>query len=470
MTTKTFRPHPVAAAVGAAAFALIAGPAFGAGFALQENSGSGLGNAYAGGAAVAEDASTIWTNPAGMSKLPRLEAAAALHIITPVTKFRNEDSLPAAFQQLGNDGGDAGSTAFVPNLYLNVPINPQWNFGLGVNGPFGLVTEYNNDWIGRFQAIKSDVKTINVNPAVSWKIVPTFAVGVGVDWQRIEATLTSNVNYSAGIVQAATTAAAQGLIPASLVPTIRDATPGLQSFTSVDGDDDAWGWNIGALWDVMPNTRIGAHYRSSIKYKLKGSVDFDNPTLPTLPPTLAPVVQNLANAVNAQLADGGVTADIKLPDIANLSIFSRLSDRWDVMADLQFTRWSTIKDLTFVRTTGAVLQTTPENFDDSWRVSVGANYRYTDAWMFRGGLAWDQTPVNTTDRTPRLPDEDRVWLSFGAQYKWNNNLKVDGGFTYIWVDKADMNQNAGSTAANGLIKGHYDAYVTIFSAQLTYTF
>jgi long-chain fatty acid transport protein len=90
--------------------------------------------------------------------------------------------------------------------------------------------------------------------------------------------------------------------------------------------------------------------------------------------------------------------------------------------------------------------------------------------MFRGGLAWDQTPVNTTDRTPRLPDEDRVWLSFGAQYKWNNNLKVDGGFTYIWVDKADMNQNAGSTAANGLIKGHYDAYVTIFSAQLTYTF
>jgi len=203
-------------------------------------------------------------------------------------------------------------------------------------------------------------------------------------------------------------------------------------------------------------------------------MSFDNPALPTLPPTLAPAVQNLANAVNAQLANGGITADIELPDIANLSFFSRLNDRWDIMGDVQYTRWSTIKDLTIVRTTGAVLQSTPLNFDDVWRFSLGANYRYDDKWMFRTGIAWDETPVPEADRIVRLPDESRFWLSLGAQYKWNNNLKLDGGFTYIWVDNAGINQGAGSLTPigfpNGVVRGSYDSFVTIFSAQLTYTF
>ncbi|HKU87669.1 MAG TPA: outer membrane protein transport protein, partial [Casimicrobiaceae bacterium] len=423
-----------------------------------------------GGAASAEDASTLWANPAGMSRLASPQIAGAVHLITPVFKFRDDGSQPAAFQALGGTGGDAGSLNVVPNLYAVMPLNAQWSVGVGVNAPFGLVTEYDSDWLGRFQGIKSDIKTINVNPSVSWRVTNTFAVGVGVNWQRVDAELTQRLNYSAALGQAAGQAAAAGLIPASLVPTIVAATPGLQSDVKVEGDDSAWGWNIGFLWDVTPQTRVGAHYRSSLKYDVTGNVNFDNPSLPTLPPALAPVVATLATAVNGQLANGGIKADIELPDVANLSIFHRLSDRWDVMADLQFTRWSTFKELKFVRSTGAVLSTTPENFDDAWRVSAGATYHWNDAWSFRGGLAWDQSPVNTTDRTVRLPDEDRVWIAVGAQYKFNRNLAVDAGFVYIDVQNSDINQNAGSTAANGLVKGHYDANVTIFSAQLTYTF
>ena len=108
--------------------------------------------------------------------------------------------------------------------------------------------------------------------------------------------------------------------------------------------------------------------------------------------------------------------------------------------------------------------------DDAWRVSVGATYHWNDAWSFRGGLAWDQTPVNLTDRTVRLPDEDRVWIAVGAQYRFNRNLALDAGFVYIPIKTPDISQNGGSTAANGLVKGHYDANVTVFSAQLTYTF
>jgi long-chain fatty acid transport protein len=140
------------------------------------------------------------------------------------------------------------------------------------------------------------------------------------------------------------------------------------------------------------------------------------------------------------------------------------------MGDVQFTRWSTFKELRFVRTSGGLLSNTPENFDDAWRVAVGATYHWNDAWSFRGGLAYDQTPTNTPDRTPRLPDEDRYWISVGAQYKFSRNLALDTGFVYIPIKSPDISQNAGSTAANGLIKGSYDANVTVFSAQLTYTF
>jgi long-chain fatty acid transport protein len=178
----------------------------------------------------------------------------------------------------------------------------------------------------------------------------------------------------------------------------------------------------------------------------------------------------LAAGVNAQLQNGGVKADIELPDIANVSVFTRLDDRWDLMADVQFTRWSTFKELKFVRTSGGLLSNTPENFDDAWRISVGATYHWNDAWSFRGGLAWDQTPTNTPDRTPRLPDEDRFWIAVGAQYKFSRNLALDAGLTYIPIKSPDISQNAGSTAANGLIKGSYDANVTVISAQMTYTF
>ena len=190
-----------------------------------------------------------------------------------------------------------------------------------------------------------------------------------------------------------------------------------------------------------------------------------------LPSADTPLTSNINNGF---LYNGGIKADITLPAIVNVSIFHRLNDRWDLMGDVQWTGWSSIPVLNFVRTDGPLsgqsLSNTPENFDDAWRVSAGANYRYSDRWMFRGGIAFDQSPVNTTDRTPRLPDEDRWWFSFGAQYKYSNQLKFDGGFTYIQSSDASMSQNAGNQNASGLIKGNYEANVTIFSVQATYTF
>ena len=164
MDAITFTRTRIATAIGGIAVALAAGQAFGAAFALQENSGSGLGNAFAGGAASAEDVSTIWANPAGMSRFATPQIAGAVHFVTPSFKFKDNGSQPAAFQPLGGTGGDAGDLAIIPNLYAAMPINSQWAVGIGINAPFGLVTEYDSNWLGRFQGVKSDIKTINVNP------------------------------------------------------------------------------------------------------------------------------------------------------------------------------------------------------------------------------------------------------------------------------------------------------------------
>ena len=469
MTPTTFRPRRIAAAV-AAACALGAGQAYGAAFALQENSGSGLGNAFAGGAAATEDVSSMWSNAATLSKRGTMEGALALHIVTPSIEFRNGASQPAFGQPLGGTGGDAGGPNFIPNMYFAMPINRQWTFGVGVNAPFGLVTEYDGDWLGRYQGVKSEIKTINVNPAISFKPTDNIAIGVGVNWQKIDAEFTNKVNYSGAIATAAQAAAAAGQIPAAAVPGVIAATAGQDSSAKVEGDDDAWGWNIGILVDLAPTTRVGASYRSEIEYEISGNASFDNPVI-AVPPTIEPIVGALTGAINSTvLYNTGIRSDVTLPAILNLSIFHQLNDRWDLMADAQWTGWSSIKELKFVRSDGTVLSNTPENFDDAWRLSVGANYRHNDKWMFRGGIAWDQSPVNTTDRTPRLPDEDRWWFSVGTQYKHSRNLKFDAGFTYINSKDASISQNAGSTAANGLIDGKYDASVTIFSVQGTYTF
>ncbi len=471
MQSNQIRRTRVAAAVAGLALALGAGQAFGAAFALQEQSVSGQGNAYAGGAAAAEDASTVWSNPAGMSRISTVQIVAGLNIITPSIKFNDNGNSQAAFNQpLGGTGGNAGSTAYVPNLYVVVPINPQFAFGLGIGAPFGLVTEWDSTWLGRYQAIKSDVKTLNVNPALSWKIAPNFSVGVGVDYQQVKATFTSAVNYSGALAQGAQQAAAGGLIPPQSVAPFVAATGGLDSFADINGDDSAWGWNLGAIWDISPDMRVGAHYRSSLKYTVQGNASFTNPTLPPLGP-LAPIGAAVSTAVNAAaLYNSGVTASIELPSITNVSFFGHVAPKWDVMADVQFTNWSTIQDLTFVRTNGVTLQSTPEHFKDVWRFAIGTSYYLDNNWKLRAGVAYDQSPVQDAYRTPRLPDGDRTWLSLGAQYTLDAHLKFDGGFTYIWGGTPTTNQNAGSTTQYGLIAGDYKPTVTIFGLSATYSF
>ncbi len=465
---------PVTPRILVAALTLACGSmmAHASGFQLGETSVSGLGNAYAGGAAQAQDATTLWSNPAGMSRIGESQVNGVLHLIVPSLKFRNEASTAAMGQGLGGNGGDAGSLAPVPNFYIVKPIDSRISIGLGVTAPWGLVTEYDAGWAGRFQAIKSSIKTMNVNPSLSWKASDALALGLGLNIQHMSAEFTNQVNYAGALLSAA---ALNGIAPGSAgFNAIAAATAGLESGARVKGSDNAYGWNAGLLWSLDEQTRIGLHYRSSMKYRLDGTAAFSNPAIPVGAPAVTALLANGVNA--ARLFDSRITSDVKIPAIVNLSYFRQIDDRWDLMADAQWTQWSTIKNLTFIRANGAVLQNTPENFKNTWKLAVGANYHFSPQWTFRGGLAFDKSPVQEINLTARLPDADRTMLTLGAQYTMNPKVTIDMGAGYIFIKTAKINANGGNPGdaaaalANGLISGHYDSRAVILSAQVNYRF
>ncbi len=442
----------IAGAVVCALAALGAGhEARASGFALHEQGASGLGNAYAGAGAVAEDATTVYWNPAGMA---RLGSGKHLSIggvyIDPSTKFSNNGSTIAGASNAAStgNGGDAGKSAIVPNLFFAMDLNDRWNVGLAVSSPFGLKTSYDQSWIGRFQGISSEVKTVNVNPAVSFKLSDSASIGGGISYQYGKIDLLTGANYS-GV--------AFGNGAGALVGNLTGVEG--QNKTSVDGD--AWGFNIGGLFNLGAASRVGIHYRSSLKYNLHGTTTFSN----------VPAGFALAPALAAATANGNVNLSLRTPDDLSFSLAHKLSDRWELLGDATWTHWARIQSIPVVRDTGATVGTPLTfNFKDTWRLSAGANYRMDPKWTLKMGVAYDQTPVpNAESRSVRLPDSDRYWLSFGARYAVTDRDDLNFGYTYIWARDANINNNQAASAA-GIITGTYKAHVQILGVQYQHTF
>ena len=405
-----------------------------AGFALIEQSASGMGNAFAGAAATAEDASTVFYNPAGMSQLKQPQVVVSGHAISLSAKFSGSATNPGLLgggTGSGGNGGDAGGVSFVPNAYFVMPIGEKFNFGVGVNAPFGLKTEYDDNWVGRFQGIKSDLKAINVNPSLSYKLSDSFAVGIGLNYQKLDAELTNAVLLG----------------------------PGTEGRAKLKADDDGWGWNAGVLFNLTPATKIGASYRSQIKYNLTGTTTVTTAAGAVVPP-----------------AGGPTNADITLPDMFSLSVSHQLSEDWEILGDITYTKWSKIKTVNVVNsTTGANRDVLTLNFDDSYRVSIGANYKYSESLTLKGGIAYDQSPVQDQSRTVRLPDNDRTWLAVGAKYKVTKNAAIDAGYAHLFIKNAPINNTRGQLGlpagfGNTTVTGSYKGSVDILSVQYTQSF
>ncbi|MCL5060705.1 MAG: outer membrane protein transport protein [Candidatus Thermoplasmatota archaeon] len=385
-----------------------------AGFALIEQNASGLGNAYAGAAAVAQDASTVYFNPAGMTQLPDRQVVVAGHLIKPKAEFSGVGKFIASDTFIpGNQGGDAGGWALVPNAYFAFRLTPDVHLGVGLNSPFGLKTEYDPDWIGRYQAIQSEVKTININPSIACKVSDTLSLGVGLNIQWIQAVLTNRIPILG------------------------------QPLVTIKGDDYGWGYNLGALWQLAPATRIGLSYRSEVDYTLEGTSSTSDPGAASL--------------------NGPVTAAVTLPDSASLSLFRKLSPKWDLLADVTWTGWSDFDDLPI---RGAVDKTTLENWKDVLRYSLGATWHVSDQLSLRGGVAYDEAPVSDIYRTPRIPDGARTWVAVGGRYRLSGKSVLDFGYAHLFVNAPGLQSSDNGTT----LKGEYDSQVDILSAQFTHNF
>ncbi len=436
----------------------IASLAQASGFAIIEHSATGMGNAFAGGSAIAEDASTVYFNPAGMMRLEGTQLVNAIHIIDPEADFDNKGSTlnPAVGGGfISGPDDDGGDLAYVPNLYITHRLNNSWALGLGLNAPFGLTTDYNNNWVGRYTAVKSELLTVNINPSIAYRMSDQFSVGVGMNVQYADVELTNALDSSTiclATAAAPVCGANWGL-----------GTPGNRAVDSkqkLTGDDWSLGWNFGALYEPRDDLRFGLHYRTKMSHEVEGNVKFMK----------SPEFDAFVGAVMPPgvFVNQDASARLTLPETVSVSAVVDLTDEWTIMGDVTWTHWSRFEELVVKFDQNQPTSVIPEDWEDTYRYSVGARYQ-RDKLTLRTGVAYDETAIKgKIERTPRIPGNDRLWLSFGIGYQIFDRTKLDFGYSHLFVDDTDI-QNTDASFGH-TVKGEYDASVNIYSLQVTYNF
>ena len=415
--------------------------ALASGFAISEQSVSGLGNAFSGAGAIAEDASTIFFNPAGLTLLKGNSLVGAGSLIIPSINFTNQGSVTVTGQPLsGGNGGNPGKTVLIPNLYTSWSLSEEVKLGLGVNSPFGLVTEFEEGWVGRYQGLRSSLTTININPTVAVRLAEMVSFGFGLNVQYADAELSNAIDF--GTIGANT--------PLQTTPQQLDGK------TEVNGDDWSVGFNLGLLLEPTPRTRVGLAYRSAITHDLRGNAKF------TVPEAATPLT------AQGQFTNTDAKAELNLPDSFSLSVYQELSNQWAIMGDLTWTNWSRFQELR-VEFDNPVQSDSvqPQNWRDTWRFGLGLNYKPSEKWLLRTGFAFDPSPAEDEFNSVRIPTGNRTWLSFGVGYRPSRSLNFDFGYAHIFAPSEKIAQ---VEATGSRLKGELDGSANILGLQINWRF
>lgn len=379
-----------------------AGPAFAGGFYLQEQAPVGMGRAMAGEAAIADDPSTVYFNPAGMTKLGKLalsNGSALLSIRSSQRDRGTARTLTATGAATATGGGDGGNpfapVVPVPALFGAARIGnaPFW-LGVSVTAPFGQKVVYDDGWFGRYDSTSSNLKTINVQPSVAWAISDRLSLGAGLDVQWMKAKLSN---------------------------ALPNASPGdPDGLFRVRGDDIAFGWNAGLLAD-FDTVRLGLDYRSGIDHDLKGSI-----TITGLQGPLA--------AGNGRVA---THSRVRVPDIATVSAVLGAKGSWRLLASASWYNWSVFQDIRIAPATGAA-RVSVQNYRDTWSASLGAEHDLRPGLTLRAGTMFDQAPTRDAFRTTRVSGGDRFWATAGATVALPHGLKGTLSYAHVFVQDADV--------------------------------
>lgn len=431
---------------------LLAGRAEAAGFALREQSAAAQGNAFAGATAGADDISYMFFNPAAISRLTTpYEIVTGATLVVPRLKLQDSRASTVLGTPIGGSTPqrDIGEDALIPATYAALRLHEQWVVGLGINAPFGLSTEYPSSWVGRYQAIHSSLKTIDLTPTVAWSPDPRLSLAVGLQANYTDADISSAIDFG-------TIGAALG-IPGS-VPAGQDGR------VQVTGDDWGYGFTLGALAEPLPGTRLGAGYRSGIDHRLSGKADFTT--------AFSPTGQAISAATGA-FVDTGIRTDLDLPAMASLGVQQQLTPSLALMAEAAWTNWSRFSELRIeFSNPNQPDSVTDESWQDSWFLAAGASWRPAEGWLVRMGLAYDQTPIRSRYRTPRLPDSDRYWLSLGISYEPRPWLSLDLAATHIFMDDATvrLRTDTPDDRFRGNLDAEYDNAIELFAAAARFRF
>ena len=429
-------PAPGAVSLAVLMLALAGGGAAQAGgFGIREQSAYYMGTAFAGNAAGGDGLASMAWNPAALSFTPGLSVEANATYIAPHASIDVWDVTGPVFgNDLGNLGvGDMVDNGVAPASYINY----AWDrvaIGIAVTAPFGLITDATCNWSGRYYGCYSRIFDTNLEGMVAFKLADWVTLGAGVNLNYIDARLTN--------------AQVLGVVPLP-VPPYGAVIPG---DAALDGDDFGVGFNLGALFTLMPGTTLGVGYRSFIDHTLGGNINITYAGLPK--------------------ANMPASAALTLPDQVTASLRSQIAPDWTVMGTVEWTNWSTVQNLT-ITSNGSVASIIDMRWTDGWYFSGGAEYRWAPNLALRAGIGYELTPVPDETRLPRLPDTNRLWLSGGFTYDFTPQLALDFAYTHIWGETSPMEllaSDTGNALRGSLIGEVNDGYVDIVSVGLRYKF
>ena len=448
--TRSFRATALALAVLGT---LAAGQASASGFQLREQSVKNLGKSNAG-SIVGKDASNVSLNPAAMTNLDKNTLQADVTVIDLSADFTGGGRVlgsPAA-PLTGGNGGDPGDPTVVPNMAAVFPLKGAlegMTVGVSVGAPFGLKTEYENGWVGRYRALTSDVKVVDLTLSAAFKATDGVSVGFGLIYERADVTLSKAIDFGTAICASSN--------PANCFNPVYPFKPQqMDGAFEVKGDGTSIGYVIGG--QIAPNDKlaIGFSHRSEIKHDLEGTLDFQN--VPAL----------LANDPRFQDGDGG--ARLVTPKITTLSIMYGVTDAFRVLADYQATGWSSLQDVTIKRSNGTVVGSEDFSWEDTDFFSVGVEYDISPAFTLRAGVGQDESPTNDATRTPRLPDNDRMLYSIGASWEISDHLSVDAAYQRINIDDPEINLGVHAPSDLSTLTGTYSGSANLFGVSMQYRF
>jgi len=400
--------------LAAAAWAcLLARPALGAGLILYEINAPSTGTASAGWAALATDASTAFTNPAGMTRLDRSQLLAGAQPMIVDARFSSKPGtmVPGG----GDDGGNAGGV--LPSLggYYVHHLDERWRLGLSLTSYFGLGLDYGKDWVGRYFVQKGEFITLTVAPSVAYQVTDWLSVGGGVGpvYGHFEA---------------------------------QAAVPGIGPDGSLTYEDSAFSvmGNVGLLFEPCESARFGVTYYSPV------DLGFEDRTK----------VDGVASANKLKL-------DFTLPQWVMVSASWEPLEKLALLANVNWQNWSEFGYVD-VNIDSVVEGTANANYDDTYHLAIGAQYRVAEPWLLSAGFAYDSSPVNAANRSVAMPLDRQLRYAAGVQYDWSERLTL--GLAYEFIDAGDANIDQSRTLAGTLVGDYSPNHIQVVNLNLIWKF